>query len=269
MPSSSGRRYALFATLALIMGNGAKGFGVRVGGHSATSTQSWSNRWVSRTATRTSTSTFMAGTALELDNLPYADIIPFLREHVQPPDQILIYGCGTDIPLQLSRDGYGTVRGGNIRCVDYDAARIDTLKAAAEADPVCAQNVANGKLRFELLDLSGDIPQLTQSCADSIVDCGLLDDVVTTQGAEVADRCVEAAHRAVILGNPLVALSRIDRTKFSALFDGKLGWMQELDGDPGALCQWYRKQKINLKAVDNNFAALGIFFFVYTNVDNC
>lgn len=47
------------------------------------------------------------------------------------------------------------------------------------------------------------------------------------------------------------------------------GWMQELDGDPGAVSQWYRDKKVNLKDVANNFVQLGISFFVYTNVDNC
>lgn len=45
--------------------------------------------------------------------------------------------------------------------------------------------------------------------------------------------------------------------------------MQELDGDPGAVSQWYRNRKVNLKDEANNFVELGICFFVYTNVDNC
>lgn len=45
--------------------------------------------------------------------------------------------------------------------------------------------------------------------------------------------------------------------------------MQELDGDPGAVSQWYRDKNVNLKDVGNNFVELGISFFVYTNVDNC
>lgn len=49
----------------------------------------------------------------------------------------------------------------------------------------------------------------------------------------------------------------------------QFGWMQELDGDPGAVSQWYRKQNVNLKDVTNNFNSLGLSFFVYTNVDNC
>lgn len=50
----------------------------------------------------------------------------------------------------------------------------------------------------------------------------------------------------------------------------KYGWVQELDGDPGAVSQWYRnKSGVKLKDVANNFADLGISFFVYTNVDNC
>lgn len=54
------------------------------------------------------------------------------------------------------------------------------------------------------------------------------------------------------------------------LFFMKFGWMQELDGDPGAISQWYRnKAQSTLRDVKNNFLELGISFFVYTNVDNC
>lgn len=50
----------------------------------------------------------------------------------------------------------------------------------------------------------------------------------------------------------------------------KFGWVQELDGDPGAVSQWYRnKSGLKLKDVKNNLTKLGISFFVYTNVDNC
>lgn len=42
------------------------------------------------------------------ESFPYADVLPFLAEHVQPSDQMLIFGCGTDLSIRLSRDGYGT-----------------------------------------------------------------------------------------------------------------------------------------------------------------
>lgn len=46
----------------------------------------------------------------QIGSFPYADVLPFLKEHVQPSDQMLVLGCGTELPLQLSRDGYGTRR---------------------------------------------------------------------------------------------------------------------------------------------------------------
>lgn len=47
----------------------------------------------------------------QISPFPYEDVLPFLKEHVQPSDQMLVLGCGTELPLQLSRDGYGTRRG--------------------------------------------------------------------------------------------------------------------------------------------------------------
>eukprot|EP00904_Undaria_pinnatifida_P005685 jgi/Undpi1/2246/HiC_scaffold_12.g05632.m1 len=212
----------------------------------------------------------MMSAAVEIGPFPYKDVLPFLKEHVQPSDQMLVLGCGTELPLQLSRDGYGTRDGRSfMRCVDSDPELIAAIKAAAEADPVCAKNMANGKLTFEALDATGGMPELEQSSIDCVVDAGLLDKVLTAEGLDAAKACSDAAHRAVRLGNPLVALSKLSKDDFSAIFDGNWGWMQELDGDPGAVSQWYRNRKVNLKDEANNFVELGICFFVYTNVDNC
>lgn len=46
--------------------------------------------------------------------------------------------------------------------------------------------------------------------------------VVALKGLDAAKACVEAAHRAVRLGNPLVALSRASRGEFAAIFDGNV-----------------------------------------------
>ncbi|CAM9777148.1 unnamed protein product [Ectocarpus sp. 4 AP-2014] len=213
--------------------------------------------------------TRMAATA-EIGSFPYQDVLPFLKEHVQPSDQMLLLGCGTELPLQLSRGGYGTRDGRSfMRCIDSDPDLIAAMKTAAEADPVCSKNMAAGKLIFETLDVTGGMPELKQSSADCVVDAGLLDKLITTEGLDAAKACSDAAHRAVRLGNPLVALSMINKDDFAQIFDGNWGWMQELDGDPGAVSQWYRDKKVNLKDVGNNFVELGISFFVYTNVDNC
>ncbi|CAM9693030.1 unnamed protein product [Discosporangium mesarthrocarpum] len=207
---------------------------------------------------------------VKLETWPYSDILPFLSEHVQPSDQILLLGCGTNLPVMLSHDGYGARDSRSfIQCVDYDAARVEVAKEMAAADPICAKHMADGHLRFIVLDVTGGMPELEQSSFDSVVDFGFFDHLITTQGTEKAGLCLEAAHRAVRLGNPLVAISRIQKSDFELLFDGKWGWMQELDGDPGAVSQWYRGQNVNIKDAVNNFKELGLNFFVYTNVDNC
>lgn len=47
--------------------------------------------------------------------------------------------------------------------------------------------------------------------------------VTSSQGVEAARACSDAGHRAVRLGNPLVALSKIDKDDFAAIFDGNVG----------------------------------------------
>ena len=43
-----------------------------------------------------------------------------------------------------------------------------------------------------------------------------------SQGLDAAKACSDAAHRAVRLGNPLVALSMLNKDDFSAIFDGNV-----------------------------------------------
>lgn len=59
---------------------------------------------------RISLSLVLRCTRQQISSFPYEDVLPFLKEHVQPSDQMLVLGCGTELPLQLSRDGYGTRR---------------------------------------------------------------------------------------------------------------------------------------------------------------
>lgn len=46
--------------------------------------------------------------------------------------------------------------------------------------------------------------------------------ILYQQGLDAAKMCSNAAHRAVRLGNPLVALSRLDRDDFAAIFEGNV-----------------------------------------------
>jgi hypothetical protein len=45
---------------------------------------------------------------LQVDAFPYSSVLPFLKEHIQPSDQLLVLGARNDLPLRLSADGYGT-----------------------------------------------------------------------------------------------------------------------------------------------------------------
>lgn len=68
--------------------------------------------------------------ARQVESFPYSDVLPFLSEHVQPSDQMLVMGCMSELPLQLSRDGYGT------RCVGVW--RLEgNVTVKVRADDVC------------------------------------------------------------------------------------------------------------------------------------
>lgn len=58
------------------------------------------------------------------------------------------------------------------------------------------------------------------------------------------------------------------KAKFCAPFEERFGWVQELDGDPGEISQWYRG-KTNIEATKSNFKKHNLFMYVYTNTDNC
>jgi hypothetical protein len=61
----------------------------------------------------TGTNVNLAGTQPQLiETIPYNDIIPFLSEHIQPADQILLLGANSDLAIQLSKEGYGTINTG-------------------------------------------------------------------------------------------------------------------------------------------------------------
>jgi hypothetical protein len=63
--------------------------------------------------------------------------------------------------------------------------------------------------------------------ADSVLDNGMVDWLLATRGEEAAGGMIDAAHRAVRLGNPLICLSRMqDKAAWSAPFDSRFGWVQ-------------------------------------------
>eukprot|EP00611_Tribonema_gayanum_P019342 TRINITY_DN3330_c0_g1_i1.p1 TRINITY_DN3330_c0_g1~~TRINITY_DN3330_c0_g1_i1.p1 ORF type:complete len:297 (+),score=81.73 TRINITY_DN3330_c0_g1_i1:59-892(+) len=202
---------------------------------------------------------------------PYDSVLPFLKEHVQPSDQLLILGARNTLPLLLSADGYGTRDTRSfVLVVDSDAAALEAAQKAAALNPATAANLAAGQLRFELKEDLTAMDDLEQSCVDAVLDNGMLDWLLSTGREAAAGGMIDAVHRAVRLGNPLICLSSgTDKDTFCSPFESRFGWVQELDGDPGAVSMWHRDQKINMKGVANDFAALGLKMYVYTNVDNC
>jgi hypothetical protein len=119
------------------------------------------------------------GTVSEsVETAPFADIIPFLSEHVQPSDMILFVGAQTDLPLQLIKSGYGTEKTGYISVIDSNRNLIEELNNRALEDPEIKSWMEKGKLKFEVVDLT-DMPSICQqSTVDAIVDYGGLDSLL-------------------------------------------------------------------------------------------
>ena len=208
---------------------------------------------------------------LSLVKAPFADIIPFLSEHVAASDQVLFVGASTDMSLQLLRAGYGGSKDnqGFMTIVDVAGPNLDELREQAKADPDIAAKLSSGKCKIEAVDLTDMAHICKQSVFDAIVDYGGLDSLLLGRGGKQDFlKCVDHLHNAVRLGNILVCLSSIEKDKFCTPFEERFGWVQELDGDPGALSAWYRG-KSNVEATKSNFAQHGLKFFVYTNSDNC
>lgn len=212
-----------------------------------------------------------ANSMLNLKKAPFDDIIPFLSEHIAISDQLLFVGASTDMAYQMLKAGYGGNKEnlGLMTIVDVPGPNLDELRAMAEADPVIAARIKEGKCRIEAVDLTNMPNVCKQSVFDSIVDYGALDSLMTDSvGTESFLKCVDHLQEAVRLGNILVCISTMDKETFCSPFDERFGWVQELDGDPGEISAWYRG-KTNIAATKSNFAQLGLKLYVYTNTDNC
>eukprot|EP01041_Mallomonas_annulata_P001253 gene1253-2427_t len=212
--------------------------------------------------------------AIQLKKAPYDDIIPFLSEHVQPADQMLFIGASSDLCLQLSRNGFGTINTGFILVVDSDTDNLESCKIQAQSDPILLKNMVEGRLKFAQADLTNMPEVCKQSVFDAIVDYGALDSLLSqstisqAKAVENTLKCIDHLQDSVRLGNILVCLSTLDKETFCSPFSERFGWVQELDGDPGDLSAWYRG-KSNLQATKSNFAKHGLKMYVYTNTDNC
>lgn len=198
----------------------------------------------------------------------FEDVIPFISEHIQTADQLLIVGASSDISLQMARAGYGQQNTGFMLVIDENKEQIEKLQDEATKDDKLSPLLTTGKLKFAVTKLSKMSDICKQSVFDSILDFGGIDSVISSQGKESAIECIDHLQNAVRLGNVLVCISKLDRDTFCAPFDERFGWVQELDGDPGEISAWYRG-KTNIEATKSNFQALGLKMFVYTNTDNC
>ena len=206
---------------------------------------------------------------LDLAPAAFDDIIPFLSEHVEKSDQLLFLGCKTDLCVQLVKAGWGTEATGCMTVVDSDAEALEECRAMALGDSEVKQWIDNGKLDFKLADLTNMPDICQQSVVDAIIDYGGLDSVLNSdKGVNGMLKTIDHLQDAVRLGNILVCLSGEEKDKFCSPFENRFGWVQELDGDPGELSAWYRG-KSNIAASKSNFKKLGLFMYVYTNVDNC
>ena len=220
-----------------------------------------SNKLLSRTS-------LFSTSISSITKAPYEDIIPFLSEHIQVADQLLFVGAKTDMPLRLIKERYGTEKTGFMIVVDSDANAINELTNMANADIDIKKHLDSGKLRFKVADLTNMADICKQSTIDAIVDYGGLDDVLSQQGKDGMLKTIDHLQNAVRLGNILVCLSKLDKKVFCEPFEERFGWVQELDGDPGEISAWYRG-KTNIQATKSNFKSHNLFFYVYTNTDNC
>ncbi len=205
----------------------------------------------------------------EVTSAPYDDIIPYLSEHIQLSDQLLVVGATTDLALKLNKDGFGAKKTGFMLVIDDNIDNINEIKELAMKDDDLKQNIEKGILKFQHVDYT-NMPQVcTQSFVDAIVDYGGLDSILKgKQGKQGMIKCIDHLQDAVRLGNILVCLSTLEKDEFCESFNERFGWVQELDGDPGEISAWYRG-KSNIQKSESNFKKHNLKMFVYTNTDNC
>ena len=203
---------------------------------------------------------------------PFSDIIPFLSEHIQESDQMLVLGTSTDLCLQLAKDGYGREKTGFMKVIDDDKDRIEYYQQLASDDEELAELMKANKLSFKHVDFTNMGEVCQQSVFDAIVDNGAIDSLILSRdnaGNEKTLSCIDQLQNAVRLGNILICISKLEKDIFCPPFEERFGWVQELDGDPGELSAWYRDGKSNIEATKSNFKELGLKMYVYTNTDNC
>jgi hypothetical protein len=188
---------------------------------------------------------------------------------------MLFLGSRSDLAYELLKAGYGTKKSGFIKVIDTDADSIEALRQQVVEEGNKNKELVVSRISFQHISSYADMKDVCkQSSYDSIVDYGGLDSILdlpeTVAGDETFLKCIDHLQNALRLGNVMVSLSHRPEQKdrFCDLFSKRFGWIQELDGDPGEISQWYRG-KTNIAASQSNFQKLGLKMFVYTNADNC
>lgn len=165
-------------------------------------------------------STVMSETGLA--KCPFEDMIPYVSEHVQISDQMLVLGADSDFPLQMARAGYGTSKTGFLLVVDSDEEKIAHCAALAKEDVKLAPLLANGRLKFQVADLANMKEVCRQSVFDAIVDYGALDHQLS-KGQDKMLSCIDHLQNSLRLGNILITISRADKQKFCSVFEQRFG----------------------------------------------
>lgn len=159
----------------------------------------------------------------------YDEVIPFLSEHIQKSDQMLLLGASTDFSLKLVKDGFGVAKTGYMVVVDEDQANIDKLSQAIAQDAELSKYQQDGKLKLIATDFT-NMPQVCrQSVFDSIVDYCAMDKLLRRpNGKECFLKCVDHLQNSLRLGNLLVCISKEDKELFTEPFEERFGKFQLL-----------------------------------------
>ena len=113
-----------------------------------------------------------------LEKCPYSDIIPFLSEHINPSDQILLLGCSTDFPYQLLKGGFGLKKTGFVMVIDESQEALNEVMELVSKDESLEEFLRAGKIQFQRVDYGNMADVCKQSCVDAIVDYGAIDTVL-------------------------------------------------------------------------------------------
>eukprot|EP01039_Chlorochromonas_danica_P010463 gene10463-11593_t len=202
----------------------------------------------------------------------YEDVFPYLCEHLQRTDQLLIVGAKNDLALNLALDGFGTHKTGFVLVVDDSLQHVEECLRLAQADDQLRGQWQERRLQFQhVSDLRHLDEVCKQSVFDSILDNQGLDPLLRQKdGRKAMALAVEHLQNSLRVGNCMVCLSTLGKEDYCPAFEEGFGWVQELDGEPGEVSAWYREKGLtNLPGHVSNFKDLGLKMYAFTNTFNC